>query len=394
MAHSKFFSPSSLSRRVRCPGSGKLEASLPEPEASSHAEEGTAAHTLGETVLRDSRFACADYHGTEIHPGFTVDKEMSGFVQEYVDYVRSLVAFGGVLMVEQKVDFSEYIPSGHDGFGTADAIVYVAATKTLYIVDLKYGKGVQVFAEDNEQAQAYALGAMLKYAGIMEVEKVVMVIHQPRLNHVDEWEVEPSVIWEFGDTLRSVAKLVLSDNPPFLAGEKQCRWCKARAICRTHAKSNLQVISGGQEVHFENLQELDFVELDTLSTDEIAALLPEVGRISDWCGAVKAYAANQLEEGGEIPGYKLVEGRAGNRAWKDEDAVVKALKRMKFKVGEIYTKKLLTPAAADKLLTKKQQEKISDLIDKPKGKPTLAKADDKRPAITVEPEFKNLEEVS
>ncbi|MCG7948055.1 MAG: DUF2800 domain-containing protein [Candidatus Thiodiazotropha taylori] len=392
MSHSVLFAPSSLHRRVRCPASGTMEAQIPDEAASIYAEEGTAAHKLGEQVLQRPEFMCVDYIGTEIHPGFMVDDEMAGYVQAYVDGIRELVGVDNLLWVEQKVSFSEYAP---DGYGTSDAVVYVHDDKRLIVNDLKYGKGIRVDAQENEQLQAYGLGTVLKYTGILDIELVTLRIHQPRLDHISEWTVTLAEIYEFGDLLKSVAELVLSENPPFRPGEKQCRWCKAKAVCKPHAESNLTVITGGQVINFEDLTKpLDPVVPNALTNEQIAQLLPEIENISEWCSAIKAHAQHQLESGYEIPGYKLVRGRAGIRSWIDEAEAEKKLRNMRFKVNDIFVKKLITPAKSDKLLNKDQREKMSDLIRQPEGKPTIAPDSDKRPAINVKPDFENLESAS
>lgn len=49
-----------------------------------------------------------------------------------------------VVLIEQKLDFSRFVK---DGFGTGDCVVI--ADGTLYIINYKHGKGVEVSAVDN-----------------------------------------------------------------------------------------------------------------------------------------------------------------------------------------------------------------------------------------------------
>jgi len=170
-AHAKL-SASGSHRWAHCPGSVKAEEGIAD-RSSIAADEGTAAHELAELVLTHGG-ACHDWIGKRLieSNAYTVDQEMADYVQQYVDYVKS---HSGQHEYEQLVDFSEWVPGG---FGTADALVLDG--NTLRVIDLKYGKGVQVDAFENTQGLLYALGAMSDYEYIAEIEKVVICIVQPR----------------------------------------------------------------------------------------------------------------------------------------------------------------------------------------------------------------------
>jgi len=178
-AHAKL-SASSSHRWLVCPGSIKAEEGLPDTQ-SDHSKEGSAAHFVAEQCLKNGLNA-KDYIGIVIADyDLQVTQEMADYVQVYLDYVRNL---GGVPLIEVRVDFSNIVP---EGFGTADFITMV--DDTLYIVDLKYGRGVRVNAEQNSQAMLYAIGVLNEYGAIYEPKRIVLVIAQPRLDHIDEWEV-------------------------------------------------------------------------------------------------------------------------------------------------------------------------------------------------------------
>ena len=72
-------------------------------------------------------------------------------------------------MVEQRLDFSRWVK---DGFGTGDAII--VADGTLRIVDMKYGTGVSVSAENNSQMRLYALGALEMFGDLYDIDTVSM----------------------------------------------------------------------------------------------------------------------------------------------------------------------------------------------------------------------------
>lgn len=87
-----------------------------------------------------------------------------------------------------------------------------------------------------------------------------------------------------------------------------------------------------------------------------------------------------LLDGGEVPGYKAVEGR-GSRAWVDELRVAEALKDAGYGISDITETKLLSVAQMEKSIGKhKAAELLSGLIEKRAGSPTVAPVNDKRPA--------------
>jgi hypothetical protein len=371
--HAKL-SASGAHRYMHCPGSVRMEEGLP-GETSVYAEYGTAAHELAAECLKTDKPA-AFYIGDRFNE-IEVDDEMVEGVQIYLDYLQEL---GGDLLIEIKVDFSIFVPGG---FGTADAIAFDAKSKTLTIVDLKFGKGIQVDAENNPQITLYALGALNDFDFIYDIENIRMIIVQPRLDHISEWEISKEKLIEEGNFIGSRAQDALRDDAPITPGEVQCRFCKAKGICLPLAEHNISIAFG-------DLDESTPKDPLKLDNNEIAEILVKSDLISGWLKAVRKRAWTELNLGREISGYKLVVGKT-NRKWSDESAVEKALKRAKLKVDQIYTKKVISPAQAEKLLGKNHPA-IEKHAIKPEGTPTLVPEPDKRPAIlnSVEEDFKEL----
>ncbi|EGJ8848049.1 DUF2800 domain-containing protein [Salmonella enterica] len=387
-------SPSAAHRWMRCTGSLALEATQPE-NTSAFAEEGTRAHALAEKIL-NARLT-GEHLGTD-----EADLEMLDYILRYVDTVWSL-AKGNELMIEQRVDFS-HIVGVPDSFGTADAVII--AGNELQIHDLKYGRGVQVDAEHNEQLQLYALGALEQFSMLYDFETVRLFIHQPRLNHVSEWALTVEELQAFGERAQEAAASVIVmfsiadcegvETLPlenFTPGEKQCRFCKAKGgLCAAEAQARLNAVAD------------DFVDLTKpvgeqladaakriplLTNEQLADIYSQVELIESFCKAVCDRVSSELNAGHPVPGFKLVTGKQGNRAWSDEEAARALLKdQFRYKTEEVFDLKLISPTQAEKLIKKEKPRrwtKVEALITRADGKPTVVPESDPRPALNINP---------
>ena len=363
-AHAKL-SASGSERWINCPGSVKAEEGLKQ-QSSPFAQEGTCAHELAELVLVNggSCFGWVGRHLVE-NNAVLVTREMAGYVQEYVDYVK---AVGGFQMYEQQVDFSQWVP---EGFGTSDAISIDGDLMTC--IDLKYGKGVTVHAEKNSQGMLYALGAYSDFGDLFDIKRIKIAIVQPRKDHMSEWELSLDDLLKWGEWVSQKAGDCLQPDAERVPGEKQCLFCKAKASCPALLKKT-------QEVVMSDFDAFDMPEVSKLTDDQMSKALDNKKLIVGWLDAIETHISERISTGEGFPGYKLVEGRAV-RAWQDEKLAAEKLQSLLDDAA--YEKKLISPAKAEKALGKKKAAEVKDLIFKPRGKPVLAREDDPRPPVQI-----------
>ena len=374
MGSHALLSASSSKRWLNCPPSARLCAEV-EDTTSEYAKEGTDAHTLCEYKVKTML-------GIEMQDPTAdlsyYDEEMERCANDYACYImeglEDIKAYCNdpLVLIEQRLDFSKYVP---DGFGTGDCLI--VADNTLYIIDFKYGKGVEVDSEDNPQMMCYAIGALELFDRLYDIENVCMIIFQPRIENISVSNMSVTELYNWAEnTLKPIAQLAYEGKGEFKAGD-HCQFCKIKATCRKRAEYNME------------LAKYDFEEPAELTDEEVSEILIKSGDLVSWVSDVKEYALNQAIQGKNYPNLKLVEGRS-NRKYLNEEEAARAVIAAGY---DPYEKKLLGITSMTSLLGKtKFMEVLGDLVYKPQGKPTLVLESDKRPAMQINDFIEEREE--
>lgn len=384
--------PSAAHRWLACPPSARLEQRFPDT-GSPYAAEGTLAHAVAELKakchllkainkrklsvelkkLKEST-TLYDEAGQARDPE-TYWPEIMRHTDAYIEHIQEIIhSFRSTpyIAVEKRLDFSAWVP---EGFGTGDCIVI--GGDTLHIIDLKYGTGVAVSAENNPQMRLYALGAWDTYRLFFPIKCVRMTIFQPRRDSITSEEITVEELLAWGDWVRPIAAQAYRGEGEFSVGE-HCRFCRAKAQCRARAEYYLSL---------EPYQEKDPA---LLSNEEIGEILHRARSLADWAKHLEEYALAAILNGEYVPGWKAVEGRT-SRQYSDIDACFQHLIANGIDEAILYERRPLSVAQLEKALGKKQFTELAGqfIIVEP-GKPTLAPESDKRPAINTQIQAKDV----
>lgn len=356
-------SPSSAKRWINCTPSALL-AEAAGSKTSVYAEEGTLAHEIAEYAL--TKYLEGEYdpivdeelpirHEHFKNPLFSID--MANYIRDYCDYVigenyEMQKADGSSKMyLERRVDITDYAP---DSFGSVD--VTLVSDKTIHIIDLKYGAGVKVYADMNEQMLMYALGT-LKSLDADHIEKIRMTIAQVRLDHYDTFEMSKEDLLAWAEkVLKPAAKAAIQGKGKQVVGS-WCGFCPVKAQCRAQRDAILA----------------DFDEKPEpllLSDEEIVDLIDKIDTYKSWIESVNKYVYDRAIQGHKWEGYKLVAGRS-SRVITDEAKVRQALLN-EFLEDEVLNIKLKGIGDLEKLLGKKVfSARFGDVVQSRPGAPKL-----------------------
>jgi hypothetical protein len=284
---------------------------------------------------------------------------MEDAITNYLDYVHQESIDADSVFIDQLVKADKFFPGC---YGTVDCLIIY--DNEIKIIDLKYGKGVKVYSEDNYQLLLYALSAYSSLSLMYKIQSIKMVIVQPRLNHIDEWVISNQNLILFGEVVKKVYQKFLKNELDYVPSEKTCQWCSIKGSCSARADHSLQIAVK------------EFKPCNELTVNEIGLILQSLDGISRWVNDLKDYSLKLAISGIKIPGWKLVEGRA-NRKWVDGAEEVLKDKDI------LFERRLCGITKAQKILGKE----LDKYTVKPIGTPSLVPESDKRKEIGIGDDF-------
>ena len=367
-------SPSASERWISCPASVRLIEKLPRQPESTYAREGTLAHTMGELKARTvflgkpSLKELRAVARTVEAEGYDL-ADMSIHTDAYVELLKDLRAEAGpgaVVLLEQRVNTG--VPLC---WGTSDAVI--VGDRKLIICDLKYGQGVPVDAYENSQLMLYGVGSLETIADMLsEIETVVVVVFQPRLNSTSRFEIPAADLRAWRDSLLPVAEEALhSPTPAFGPSDEACRWCPLAGECRAR---------------MEWATAHDFAtHPDLMTVDEIGLILADLPGIIKWAESVKQTAMRKAyEESTPIPGWKVVRAAGRRTIPTDNQALaIQAAIDSGWNAEDVARFSTRSIGDLEKVLGADFDRVVGPYIRKPEGAPSLVRDSDGRPSINA-----------
>lgn len=386
-------SPSGAKKWLTCSASLACEKDIPNTSGKA-AVLGTAMHTIAEVHLNQyikgtalplerevGAYVLDEGKGqikaliSPMKGAVLITADMIEQVRKYTDYCKAIIDVATYAKLEMRVNLTEVLHPGYEGvetFGTADLVAVQELANTdehmLIIGDLKTGRH-RVEAKENKQLMLYALGVYRRLKRRYNITVVRLVIFQPYAGGASEWDISVEGLELFAKFAQKRALLALdaysrgkknlkaSDFKPSVDG---CQWCRFSEQCAARTKTVNAVLA-------EELEDDFALEL---TPEQLVAEYEKLPLLRQHIDKVEKAMATALHSGKKVPGYKLVEGKMGNRAWKDAEAVYE-------KYGYKLTKEvLMTPTEAVKVIS---EEELKDFITRKPGAPCVATADDKRP---------------
>jgi hypothetical protein len=392
--HHAKYSPSKLPRIILCPGSVYREKGRVQKE-SEYALVGTICHRLTELHLVNKSFTLAPsfINVVEQEYKYKFDKDDLDAVQEVLDWVAALYlkhadAKETLHLVEQHVTLAGYAKDLKcaalvDVYGTLDFLLRF--DDILYVIDWKYGKGVEVYP-DSSQLLAYGAGALhhsdIRYLGFNAIQDIRLVIGQPKLYAGEHFKFHNIVVGDLHKFLRDDLTPKLQDLSTITPSKKACMWCLAKNDCPEKKAMQVEIAANVFAIHAE-------LPKGDMSLDELSQVLKDIPFLKSCISDLEKHAFVLLKSGKSVPDWKLVHGRS-IRQWVNEKAAkLYYVNREDIDPDDLVTTKFKSPTQMEKLIGKKN---ITDddlsLVHKPEGKPTLVLESDRRDAI----EFQTAEE--
>jgi len=391
-------SPSAASRWLTCTASPRFIAENADKIGSTDTVwnvEGDMAHTVANAVLLGQPLP-TESRGKKIPK----DKlpEMVKHAKGFAEFVK----VPGMVDLHSELKISLWYMPNRNGYVDA-------ASKGLWngsdvrITDLKYGQGVAVTAEENEQMAIYARSWVEQewddQHNLTEDTLFELAIYQPRIREGEKisiWRLTWAELKEFTDNIERIAKKIIAGiDETFRPSPEACRFCPMKKPAKGSPCAAYTEWTGADRAIVISDVNPNEVMTDLRQFDErtLRLIAANKNRIKAFVDDVyKAFYGEAVN--GKIPeGFKLVRGK-GSRSWEDPEKAAEFLEVM-FGDEAQTEPKLKTPKAIEDMMKAHGMKPggLMPYIRKFEGGVLLVPNDDPRESININPAdvFQNLD---
>ena len=366
-------------------------------ESSEAAREGTRAHDFGAAILAGEKTV------------EDIPEDFREHVGGYVEFCQALSEGADEVVIEGELPLFY-----QEGSTCTMDYGVIVSSELVRGVDLKYGRGVHVNPVENIQFATYGMSMIRYYEFFHDFGPdtvIELYAYQPRHRDADNkpWVLTLADLEAFCREIQERADFVTAgEGLSFAPSRDACMFCDAKGFCAAKEKADLEPLKpfmGDPAAMIDALPDLDDEEKALPARERMELSLERAGygeSVTDeflvaWFKTwklrsehyhdVTEYLSDLAHSGNPAPGTKLVLGKLGNRAWKDEKAADTFLAGQKVPVAERYKKVLKSPAQAEKLIKARLKantrtaNRFEELIKRSDAKPVLALEEDKREAV-------------
>ena len=320
------------------------------------------------------------------HGDYTV--EMRSEVARCYERIKVYKDDGWTIIPESKVSLFAYFGHHHSD-GSSDVIMYKG--RRLIVVDLKYGKGIEVAPRKNGQLSLYAGGAIaFLYEKTGEVfESIQLVIMQPRINDGvwktwDWFYSGEGGLYEFLQQAKVKSDLAIEalqgGEISFNPSETSCMWCHRRKTgCKAREDHANALVK--EAFAAAGLGDLSTERPDGVTNQGLSDIMNRAPFCVSFFKDMIELAEKRARSGQRIPDRKLVKGRS-SRKWKEPDNMSKVMLSMDLSPEDYLVANVKSVAQMDGVkLTDGQKATMKSHVIKSFGKEPLVSTSDPRPEV-------------
>lgn len=390
-------SPSAASRWLTCTASPRFIMENHDNIGSTDTVwniEGDMAHAVANAVLLNRQIPSSSR-------GKPIPKDKLPEMIKHAKGFKAFVDEPGAVSLESERKISLWYMTTRSGYIDV-ATIGSSRGVAVRITDLKYGQGVAVNAEDNEQMAIYArswVEETYPHDPLSDDTVFELCIYQPRIRDGDKesiWRLTWAELKAYTDKIGEVAKRIQAGRDEvFRPSTDACRFCPMKKPAKgPPCAAYIEWTGADRAIVFSDVDpNLVMTDLRSFTLEKLLLIAANRNKIKNFVDDVYKQFYGEAVSGNMPKGFKLVRGK-GSRSWSEEQEAEDFLEVM-FGDGAFAERKLISPNQAETEFKKLGMKPggLMPFIRKFEGKVVLAPIGDPRPSIQISANdvFENLD---